>query len=116
VLIRQHERFVEELDVQLGFKPPITSSGAVMTLPAATADLRDWIADQRKFLSVPYDDWMQVIGDFRDSLAETGPKLSKHIETITTQIESQLPKLISPSAPESGPVTDRVVSTEAGAE
>jgi hypothetical protein len=47
VLIRQHERLVEELDVQLGFKDPITTSGSVMTLPAATMDLRDWMADQR---------------------------------------------------------------------
>ena len=103
MLVRQHERFVEELNVQLDFKQPITSSGAVMTLPAATADVRDWIADQRKFLSVQCIDWMQVIGDFGDSLAETGPKLSKHVETITTQIKSQLPKLISPSTPDPVP-------------
>jgi hypothetical protein len=38
-----------------------------MTLPAATADLRDWVADQREFSSVQRDDWMQVIDDFRDS-------------------------------------------------
>lgn len=100
MLIRQHERMVEELDVQLGFKDPITTSGSVMTLPAATMDLRDWLADRRKFLSVQYDDWMQVIGDFRDSLAESGPKLVKLVDPITKQIESLLPKLISPSEPD----------------
>ena len=42
---------------------------------------------------------MQVIDDFRDSLAETGPKLSRHVEAVTSQIESQLPKLISPIVP-----------------
>jgi hypothetical protein len=36
MLVRQHEREVEELDVQLQLREPITSSGAVMTLPAAT--------------------------------------------------------------------------------
>ena len=104
MFIRQHERMVEELDVQLGFKDPITTSGSVMTLPAATMDLRDWMADRRKFLPVQYDDWMQVIGDFRDSLAESGPKLVKLVDPITTQIESLLPKLISLSGP------DRVAS------
>ncbi|MGH3562432.1 MAG: hypothetical protein ACRDTN_11685, partial [Mycobacterium sp.] len=74
MLVRQHERAVEELDVQLGFREAITSSGAVMTLPAATTDLKDWVADRRKFLSVQYADWMQVISDFHDSLATTGPK------------------------------------------
>lgn len=103
MLIRQHERFVEELNVQMSFKQPTTSSGAIMTLPAATADLRDWVADQREFSSVQRDDWMQVIDDFRDSLAETGPKLSRHVEAVTSQIESQLPKLISPSAPDPVP-------------
>jgi hypothetical protein len=32
MLILQHERFVEELNVQLSFKQPITSSDAIMTL------------------------------------------------------------------------------------
>jgi hypothetical protein len=100
VLIRQHERLVEELDVQLGFKDPITTSGSVMTPSAATMDLRDWMADQRKFLSVQYDDWMQVIGDFRDSLAASGPKLVKVVDATTTQIESLLPELFSPKDPE----------------
>ena len=88
---------------KLSFKQPTTSSGAIMTLPAATADLRDWVADQREFSSVQRDDWMQVIDDFRDSLAETGPKLSRHVEAVTSQIESQWPKLISPSAPDPVP-------------
>jgi hypothetical protein len=77
MLVRQHESFVEELSAQLQFKEPITSSGAVMTLPAATADLKDWMADRRKFVTVRYDDWMQVIGDFRDSVSTTGPKLKE---------------------------------------
>jgi hypothetical protein len=85
VLIRQHERQVEDLDVQLTFDKPITGSGAIMTLPAATADLKDW---------------MQVIGDFRDSLAKTGPKLSRHVEPITSRIESRLSELISTSVPD----------------
>lgn len=91
-LIRQHERQVEELDVQLTFDKPITGSGAIMTLPAPTADLKDWIADEREFTSVQRDDWMQVISDFRDSLAKTGPKLSRHVEPITSRIESRLPE------------------------
>ena len=103
MLIRQHERFVEELNVQLSFEQPITSSGAIMTLPAATADLRDWVADQREFSSVQRDDWMQVIDDFRDSLAETGPNLSRHVEIVTRQIDSQLSKLISPRIPNPAP-------------
>jgi hypothetical protein len=103
VLIRQHERQVEELDVQLTFDKPITGSGAIMTLSAATADLKDWIADEREFTSVQRDDWMQVIGDFRDSLAKTGPKLSRHVEPITSRIESRLPELISPSVPDPVP-------------
>lgn len=46
---------------------------------------------------------MQVIDDFRESLAETGPKLSRHVNAVTSQIESQLSKLISPSAPDPVP-------------
>ncbi len=88
MLIRQHERLVEELDVQLGFRDPITASGATMTLPAAITDLQDWMTDQRKFLSVQYDDWKQVIGDFHDSLAESGPKLMRLVNAITTPIEA----------------------------
>ena len=95
MLIRQHERLVEELSVQLQFEQPITGSGAVMTLPAATADLKDWVADRRKFLSVQYDDWMQVIGDFRDSVAATGPKLISLFASVTAQIDSLLQGLIS---------------------
>jgi hypothetical protein len=109
VLIRQHERQVEELDVQLTFDKPITGSGAIMTLPAATADLKDWIGDEREFTSVQRDGWMQVIGDFRDSLAKTGPKFSRHVEPITSRIESRLPELISPSAPD--PVTPSPIAT-----
>jgi hypothetical protein len=95
MLIRQHESFVEELSVQLQFKDPITSSGAVMTLPAATADLKDWIADRRKFLTVQHDDWMQVIGDFRDSVSLTGPKLTAVVTSSVAQIDSLLQRLFS---------------------
>lgn len=102
MLIRQHEREVEELNVQLGFREPITSSGAVMTLPAAMADLKDWIADRRKFLSVQHDDWIQVIDDFRDSVAMSGPKLSNLLATTTTGIESLLQRLMSSSVAPDG--------------
>jgi len=95
MLVRQHESFVEELSVQLQFKEPITSSGAVMTLPAATADLKDWMADRRKFLTVQYDDWMQVIADFRDSVSTTGPKLRAIVASSTTQIDALLQGLFS---------------------
>ncbi|MGO9507589.1 MAG: hypothetical protein ACLPXZ_09685, partial [Mycobacterium sp.] len=88
MLVRQHESVVEELGVQLQFSEPITSSGAIMTLPAATTDLKDWMADRRKFLSVQYDDWIQVIGDFRDSMSTTGPKLRTLVTSLTTQIDS----------------------------
>ncbi|OBH19936.1 hypothetical protein [Mycolicibacter sinensis] len=90
MLVRQHEREVEELDVELGFREVITSSGAVMTLPAATADLTDWVADRRKFLPVQYDDWMQVIADFHDSLATTGPKLTSVVAATTAHVEALL--------------------------
>ncbi|WP_163745869.1 hypothetical protein [Mycolicibacterium helvum] len=81
--------------MQLQFRDPITSSGSIMTLPAATADLRDWVADRRKFLSIQYADWMQVIGDFRDSLSTAGPKLRAIVESSTAQIDSQLQNLFS---------------------
>ncbi len=100
MLIRQHERWVEELDVQLEFKNPITTSGAVMTLPAATLDLMDWLADRRKFMSVQYDDWMQVIGDFLESLAESGPKLVTLVDPTRKEIELLLPHLFSRDQPE----------------
>lgn len=45
-----------------------------MTAPAATSDSRDWIDAKRTILSVQYSDWQQVIGDFHDSLPQTGPK------------------------------------------
>jgi hypothetical protein len=47
---RQHERWVEELSVQLQLDKPITASGSILTLPAATLDLQDWMGDQREFL------------------------------------------------------------------
>jgi hypothetical protein len=94
VLDQQHERYVEELYVQLSFRNPITASGAVMTLPASGTDLTDWIADQREFLQVQYDDWMQVIEDFRESLRNAGPKLKRLVDPITTPIESLLQNLM----------------------
>jgi hypothetical protein len=66
-----------------------------MTLPAATADLKDWMADRRRFLTVQYDDWMQVIGDFRDRVSATGPKLSAVVTSATTQIDPLLQGLFS---------------------
>jgi hypothetical protein len=41
VLIRQPDRWLEELDLQLQLPKAITASGAGMTLPAATVDLKD---------------------------------------------------------------------------
>lgn len=102
MLVRQHESVVEELSVQLQFSELITSSGALMTLPAATADLKDWMADRRKFLSVQYDDWIQVIGDFRDSVSTTGPKLRALVTSLTTQIDSLLQGLFSSTAAADG--------------
>lgn len=73
---RSLERQVEELAIVLGVPDtPITASGAVMTLPAAAADLRDWIADERDFRSMHGADWLQVIDDFREGLKASGPKL-----------------------------------------
>lgn len=94
MLVRQPEPLVEELDAHLGLRGPITASGAVMTLPAATSDLNDWIVDKRKFLPAQLDDWVQVIGDFLDSVAESGPKLVKLVEPITTPIDALLQTLI----------------------
>jgi hypothetical protein len=91
----QHESFVEELSVQLKYKDPITSSGAIMTLPAATADLKEWIADRRKFQNVQQPDWMQVIGDFRGSVSATGPKLGALLRATTAPIEKLLPSLFA---------------------
>ncbi|MGE2727005.1 hypothetical protein [Mycolicibacterium pulveris] len=96
---------MEELSVQLQFKEPITSSGAIMTLPAATADLKDWMADRRKFLTVQYDDWMQVIGDFNDSLSMTGPKLRACTTSSATQVNSLLQALFTASANADGTVS-----------
>ena len=83
MLIRVHERWVEELAQQLQRMGPITASGSVMTLPAVVCDLKDWISDKREFLSVQNDDWQQVIDDYRQSLSDVGPKLSAHVELIT---------------------------------
>lgn len=105
MLVRQHESLVEELSVQLQFKEPITSSGAIMTLPAATADLKDWMADRRKFLTVQYDDWMQVIGDFNDSLSMTGPKLRACTTSSATQVNSLLQALFTASVNADGTVS-----------
>lgn len=96
MLIRQHESLIEGLDVQLGFKGPVTSNGGVLTLPAAAADLKDWINDPREFQPLrQHDDWMQVIGDFHESVLETGPKLTAAVGAVTTQIEQCLQRLFS---------------------
>lgn len=103
---RQHERQVEELVAILGTPDtPITASGAVMTLPAAAADLKAWLADDRDFQSLQGDDWLHVIEDLRQSLATSGPKLRTVVEAITTLIEPLLPKLISSTpGPDGAPI------------
>lgn len=106
--VRQNESFVEELSVQLQFKEPITSSGSIMTLPAATADLKDWMNDRRKFLTVQYDDWLQVIGDFRDSLSMTGPRLRATTTSSATQVNSLLNQLFSASQNTDGTVSHHI--------
>lgn len=97
MLIRQHEPWVEELSVQLQFDRLISGNGSVLTLPAATADLLDWVGDQRVFLPVQYDDWQQVIGDYQDSLHHSGPKLLDAVATQTAAVEPLLLTLISSS-------------------
>jgi len=102
---RQHERQVEELAAILGIPEPITASGAIMTLPAAAADLKAWVADDRDFESLQGDDWLHVIEDLRQSLAASGPKLRRVIEAIATPIEPLLRRLISSApGPDGAPV------------
>jgi hypothetical protein len=91
---RRHEKYVEELAAQLGFKESITVSGAVMTLPAAVADLIDWVGDRRKYLTVQFGDWLQVVDDYQESLRATGPKLKSFVESLTAPIELLLQSLI----------------------
>jgi len=97
MLFRQHERWVEELSVQLQLEGPTTASGSILTLPAATLDLQDWMGDQRAFLPMQYDDWQQVIGDYRDSVANSGPKIRALTAPHTAAIDALLPKLMSSS-------------------
>ncbi|AYE95837.1 hypothetical protein C0J29_14510 [Mycobacterium paragordonae] len=104
LLIRQHEPWVEELSVQLQFEELITGNGSVLTLPAATADLLGWVGDQRVFLPVQHDDWQQVIGDYSDSLKNSGPKLLAVVATQTTAIDVLLPNLISSSTDADGSI------------
>ncbi|BCI52216.1 hypothetical protein NIIDNTM18_14940 [Mycolicibacterium litorale] len=111
MLVRQHESLVEELRVQLSFDGPITSSGAVLTLPAATTDLRDWVADRRKFLAVQYEDWMQVVRDFRDSVSATGPNLSRLVAASTAQIRSLLNVLFSSTTAADGAASRAIDAT-----
>lgn len=87
------ERWVEELNVLLQYEQPITSSGAVMPLPAAAADLADWLSDPRKFVPKQYDDWMQVIRDYTAAVDQSGPKLRELVKPITTDIAALLPRL-----------------------
>lgn len=102
MLIRRHEPWVEELSVQLQFDALISGDGSVLTLPAATDDLLDWVGDQRVFLPVQYDDWQQVIGDYRDSLVYSGPKLLEAVATHTVAIDALLLVLMSSSTDPDG--------------
>ena len=97
MLFCQHEPWVEELSVYLQLDGPITASGSVLTLLAATLDLQDWMGDQREFLPVQYDDWQQVIGDYRDSLVNSGPKILAVAAPHTAAIDALLPSLTSSS-------------------
>lgn len=92
----RHERLVEELNIQLQYENSITSSGAIMTLPAATSDLKDWITDEREFSSKQVADWMQVIDDFGASVTASGLKLKRLLAPTTTQIVTLLDGLVSP--------------------
>jgi hypothetical protein len=113
---RQLERQVAELAAILGTPDtPIIASGAVMTLPAAAADLKVWVADDRDFQSLQGDDWLHVIEDLRQSLATSGPKLRRVVEAIATPIEPLLQKLISSTpGPDGAPIfaIDSVVRAE----
>jgi hypothetical protein len=86
---------IDELNLQLQYDKSITSTGATMALPAASEDLADWITDSRQFVAQQYGDWKQVMADFSASVNETGPKLTRHVETITAQIKDLFPKLIT---------------------
>ena len=94
MFFRQHEKHVEEIDALLGLENPITASGAVMALPAAVADLSDWIADRRKYLPVQFGDWAQVVDDYRESMRATGPKLRAFLKPVTAQVELLLQSLL----------------------
>jgi hypothetical protein len=102
VLVRQHEPWVEELSVQLQFEELITGSGAVLSLPAATSDLQDWTGDQREFLPMQHDDWQQVIGDYRDSVEHSGPKILTVVAPHTAAIDALLPRLTSSTIDSNG--------------
>lgn len=103
VKIKNEPLLVDELNLQLQYDRPISSTGATMTLPAASSDLTDWITDRRTFVSQQYADWMQVMDDFGASVKETGPKLSTHVAAITAQIEQLFPKLLTPTSPVTPP-------------
>lgn len=102
---RQLERQATELAAILGPPDtPVTASGAVMTLVAATTDLRAWVADDRDFQSVQGDDWLHVIKDLRQSLTASGPKLRSVVDAVATPISPLLEKLISrPPGPDGAP-------------
>ena len=104
MLIRQHEPWVEELSVQLQFEGLITGNGSVLTLPAAAADLLDWVGDQRVFLPMQYDDWQQVIGDYEDSLDQSGRKILAVVATQTAAIDALLLNLTSSSTAPDGTI------------
>lgn len=97
--IRNARLLAAETQVQLQYDRPITSIGAAMTLPAAVADLMDWITDSRKFVSQQHADWQQVMDDFTISAKRTGPRLASHVETFTLEVENLFPMLIVPVVP-----------------
>lgn len=96
---RRHERWIEELYVRLENDKPLTSSGAVLTLPAALTDLRGWILDHRIYLPVQYRDWNQVLSDFRSSVDHAGSAFMKSASENLPKILEQLDNLFVPVGP-----------------
>lgn len=92
------ERVIEELNVELQYAQPISSSGAVLTLSAAVADLKGCLDGQAMTL-VPHDDWAQVMKDFGASVDETGPKVARLVGSTAQDLLATLPNLISSDEP-----------------
>jgi hypothetical protein len=87
---RHHERWIEELYVHLENGRSLTSSGENLTLPAAVADLRGWIVDQRTYAPIQYRDWQQVISDFTASADNVGFMLRQVAPESVAKILKQL--------------------------